>query len=64
MELREYLFRKRIKLTEFSKLINYDITYISKIINGSRKPGRKMAEIIEKATEGEVTAEELLKGEK
>jgi DNA-binding transcriptional regulator YdaS (Cro superfamily) len=61
VELREYLFHKRLTLTAFCKHINYDVAYISKIIHGNRKPGRKLAEIIEKATDGEVTAEELLK---
>lgn len=61
MTLREYLFYKRIKLIEFSASINYDMSYISKIVNGNRKPGKKLAAIIEKATNGEVTVEELLK---
>jgi transcriptional regulator with XRE-family HTH domain len=62
MELREYLFRKRMTLTSFCETINYDITYISKIMNGARKPGKHLAKMIELATNGEVKAEELLKG--
>jgi DNA-binding transcriptional regulator YdaS (Cro superfamily) len=61
MDLREYLFRKRMTVTDFSKLIDYSRTHISEIIHGTRRPGKKVARIIEKATNGEVTAEELLK---
>ena len=61
MDLREYLFRHRISVTAFSSQINYARTYISEIVNGVKKPGRKLAELIEKATNGEVKAEELLK---
>lgn len=61
MELREYLFRKRMKISEFSKQINYGRGYINEIINGTKKPGKKIAEAIEKATNGEVTAQEVLK---
>lgn len=60
MDLREYLFRKRISITDFAAKIRYNRVYLSKIINGSRIPGKKLAEDIEKATNGEVTAKELL----
>lgn len=63
MELREYLFRKRKSVTEFAKEIDYERTHISAIMSGRKKPGKKVARAIEKATNGEVTAEELLKGE-
>lgn len=60
MDLREYLFRKRITVTEFSNLIDYSRTHISEIMHGSRKPGKKVIRIIEKATNGEVKAEDLM----
>ena len=60
MDLREYLFRKRFSVTEFAKKINYSRTYVNEIVTGNRTPGRKLAKAIEKETEGEVTAKELL----
>jgi len=59
MDLREYLFRKRMNVSYFAKVINYDRSSISRIVHG-KKPGRKLAAIIEKATDGKVTAKELL----
>ncbi len=61
MDLREYLFRKRITVTDFAKKINYGRTYVNEIVSGNRTPGRKLAETIEKETQGEVTVAELLK---
>ena len=60
MELREYLFRHRITVTELAKQINYERTYVNAVVTGSKKPGRKLAQAIEKATNGEVMARELL----
>lgn len=64
MDLREYLFRKRITVKEFSETLDYTRTHLSQIINGNRNPSKRLARSIEKATNGEVTAEELLKGKK
>lgn len=58
MDLREYLFRKRITATEFAKQINYSPHYLYAIIGGSVKPGRKFKEIVKQATNGEVIFEE------
>lgn len=63
MNLREYLFLKRMSVTEFSKLVDHSRNYISQIVNGKHIPSKKLARAIEKATNGEVTAEELIKGE-
>ncbi len=60
MDLREYLFRKRISITEFSESIGYASPYVGQIVRGVKNPGKKLAKAIEKATEGEVTAEELM----
>lgn len=61
MDLREYLFRKRMSVTEFAKKINYTRTYVNNILTGTKKAGKKLAKLIEKETNGEVKAEELLK---
>jgi transcriptional regulator with XRE-family HTH domain len=60
MELREYLFKKRITNKEFAEKVNYDKSYIGDVANGKKKPGKKLAKAIEKATNGEVTVEELM----
>lgn len=61
MDLREYLFRNRLSITDFAKKINYDRNYISKIMHSVRSPGQKLAKEIEKATNGEVKANDLIK---
>ncbi len=46
-------------IAEFSRKINYTPEYVGAVIHKKVSPGRKMMAIIEKATEGEVTIEEL-----
>lgn len=60
MQLREYLFFNRIKVTDFAKQIGYERAYINKIVNGKMIPGKRLAETIEKATNGNVTLQELI----
>jgi DNA-binding transcriptional regulator YdaS (Cro superfamily) len=65
MDLSEYLFKNR-KTTNIQKLadqLKYSRTHLSQIVNGHSKPSRRLAEAIEKATNGEVKAEDLLKEE-
>jgi transcriptional regulator with XRE-family HTH domain len=64
MNLRDYLYLKRMSVTEFSKLVDHSRNYISMIINGKHIPSKKLAKNIERITEGQVTIEELLKGKK
>ena len=54
------LFHQRTSYTDFAKSINYDKYYINAIALGKRKPGIKLAKIIQEATGGEVTVDELL----
>ena len=61
MDLREYLFRKRLTVKEFSETLDYTRTHLSQIINGNRRPSKRLAKAIEELTEGEVTIHELLK---
>lgn len=61
MNLREYLFHHRLKITAFAHRIEYGPGYVTEIINGTKKPGKKFAKAVEKATNGEVKAEDLLK---
>ena len=63
MNLREYLFQHRMSVTDFSQLVDYSRTHLSAIVNGKLKPSPKLARRIEKETQGEVKAKDLLKGE-
>lgn len=60
MKLKDYLYFNKISTTDFAEQINYQRSYLSAVTNGSRKCGAKLAKIIEKATNGQVTAKELL----
>ncbi len=61
MNIKDYLYIKNMSITEFSDLIGYSRNHISGVINGRMKPTKKMAKYIEKMTDGEVKAEELMK---
>jgi DNA-binding transcriptional regulator YdaS (Cro superfamily) len=54
MDLRTYLFFNRITQKKFSEQIGYQSAYIGLICQGRKKPGRKLAKLIELATEGQV----------
>ena len=64
MDLREYLFRKRISVTDFAKQIDHSRPHLSSIVNGLRQPSPRLARAIEKATSGEVTAKELMENKR
>jgi transcriptional regulator with XRE-family HTH domain len=63
MNLREYLFIRRMSVKSFSEIVDYSRTHISSIVNGRLIPSPKLARRIEKETNGEVKAEELLRGD-
>lgn len=55
MDLREYLFRHRIKYKDFAAKIGYTPNYISMIVHDRVIPvPRPFASMVEKATNGEV----------
>lgn len=60
MKLRMYLKKHRYSIVAFAELINYSPTHLSAIIRDKSKPGRKLAKIIEKTTNGEVTVKDFL----
>ena len=60
MDLREYLFKKRITQVEFANRLEVSRGHLSQILNGTKHPSRKLAKKIEEETEGKVTAIELL----
>ncbi len=59
MELADYLYIKRIKISEFARQIDASRSYISKITSRRMIPGRRIAKEIERLTDGCVTAFEL-----
>jgi transcriptional regulator with XRE-family HTH domain len=62
MDLRTYLFQKRLSVTDFSDKLGCSRIHLSGVVNGKRIPSLLLAKSIEKFTNGEVTVEELLKG--
>lgn len=62
MNLRDYLHKERITAKSFAETINYTPDHIRNYIRGSTKLGKKAAILIEKATNGKVTAKEIMKG--
>ncbi len=61
MDLRTYLFHKRLSVTKFSKILGCSRIHLSEIINGRRVPSLMLAKSIERETSGAVKAEDLLK---
>ena len=60
MDLREYLFRKRITQVDFAKKIGISRGHLGQIIAGTKHPSRKLAKKIEEETNRKVTALEML----
>lgn len=60
MILKEYLFRKNMKISVFSRMLECNRSYLNDIVNGVKKPGKRLAKDIEAATDGEVTFDELM----
>ena len=60
MELREYLFFKRITVKEFSQIMDYSRTHISAVVNKKANASKKLARRIEKFTDGEIKSESLM----
>ena len=61
MHLREYLWNHKITIQQFAEKIKYNRHYISQIMRGEKVPSQRLAEDIERATNGEVKAEDILK---
>lgn len=59
MDLREYLFRKKIKQADFAKKIGYGRHHIEKIVHQKNYASLRLAKLIQQATNGEVLAEDL-----
>ncbi len=60
MELREYLFRNRMTQVKLAHLVDVTPNHIYGIVNRRTKPSKWLAMQISKATDGQVTFEELM----
>jgi len=60
MELRDYLFQKKITQTELAKRLDISLNHFSQIVRRVRRPSINLAIKIEALTKGAVTKEELL----
>ena len=60
MDLKEYLYQKRMTIKQFSEHMGYSRTHMSQIINGKLKPSRGLAKSIERESNGLIKATELL----
>jgi predicted transcriptional regulator len=63
MELKDYLYTRHIKYTEFAEQLGIDLSVFSRYINGKKKFSDRVARQIEIYTDGLIKAEEL-KGKK
>jgi transcriptional regulator with XRE-family HTH domain len=61
MNLKEYLYLKKVTIKDLSELLDYSRPHLSGVVNGKLKPSRKLARAIQKYTNGEVTMEEIFK---
>lgn len=62
MKLRKYLWDNELCMTTFAQKLGYNRAYMSQIMNGRVKPGKRCARDIEAGTDGFITAAELLDG--
>jgi len=60
MQLRDYLAQKGERPAEFARRTGLTHTTISRILNGRRSAGRRVIEAIHDATDGKVTANDLV----
>ena len=60
MDLREYLFKKNMTVTQFARKIDYGRTHINQVVLKRRRVSKKLARLIAKATEGFVQREDLI----
>lgn len=63
MKLKLYLVENKITITEFAEKLGCSRNHLGEIMNGRRKIGRSLAQLIEIKTNGEVKAEDLMRGD-
>lgn len=61
MKLKQYLMLRKVTISEFAEYIGCTRGHLSAVINGTYHPSRCLAKSIERVTDGEVKASDLLK---
>lgn len=64
MTIKQYLYDKRMHVKDFAILVDHSRSYVSGVLHGRIMPGKKFARIVEKITQGEIKAEEILTEQK
>lgn len=59
MKLEEWLKKNNINAREMAKDLHYQSAYLYRVKRGSQVPGKKLCELIEQYTKGEVTEKDL-----
>jgi DNA-binding transcriptional regulator YdaS (Cro superfamily) len=62
MKLKDYLYFEEIMVKDFAKSIDYSPIHISGYLNKRHRLSKKAARMIDHATGGKVTAEEIMLG--
>jgi len=60
MELRDWLHKRRIKISDFASICDVGRVHMQNVNNLKKKAGKKLVRKIEEATNGEVTRFDLL----
>jgi transcriptional regulator with XRE-family HTH domain len=60
IDLLGYLRRQKLSVTDFGKILNYSRAHLSKVVHGRQRPSKKLAEAIERITNGEIKSQSLL----
>jgi hypothetical protein len=59
MQLREYLEKHDMSITQFAKMINFNENYLAAVMRGWYKPGKKLMRTIEIVTQGMVRQDDI-----
>jgi len=59
MKLKQYIRQSRMTQTQFAKQIGLSLSSVSRIISGERQPSLKVMQIIYRATDGTVRADDF-----
>ena len=59
MKLKQYIRQSRMTQTQFAKQTGLSLSSVSRIINGERQPSLRVMQIIFRATDGKVRADDF-----
>lgn len=60
MQLKEYLRLNGLRIKDFAELLGYSRTHMNEVMLGRRKLPKKLSNAIERATNGQVKADEIV----